>query len=185
MATFPKQHLTPEEYLAQERLADFKSEYFNGEAFAMAGTNSRRAQIVSNLIFEFRRKSQCRVWANDVRLNIGSTGLFTYPDVMVICDEPQFLDQAFDTLLNPTALVEVLSDSTKNYDRGEKFEHYRKIDSLREYLTIAQDKIHIEHYIREPDSRWVLTEYSNRSASLEILGVTYTAGAIYEEVDFA
>lgn len=184
MATVPKHHPTPEEYLAQERVADFKSEYLNGEIFAMAGTSFRHAQIVSNLILEFGRAGGCRAYASDLRVNVPAMTLFTYPDVIVICDKPRFLDEAFDTLLNPTALIEVLSDSTKNYDRGEKFEHYRKIDSLREYLTIAQDKIYIEHWVRQPDSRWILTEYADPAASLEILGATHTIAAVYESVEF-
>lgn len=185
MATVPKHHLTQEEYLERERKAEFKSEYLDGEMFAMAGASSRHAQIVANLIFEFRRSSECRVWANDVRLNIPATGLFTYPDLIVICDKPRFLDDTFDTLLNPTVLIEVLSDSTKNYDRGEKFEHYRKIDSLREYLTIAQDKIHMEHWVRRPDSRWILAEYSDPAASIEILGVSHPIAAVYTAVELA
>ncbi|MGH9413715.1 MAG: Uma2 family endonuclease [Terriglobales bacterium] len=184
MATVPKQHLTPEEYLAQERQAEFKSEYLNGEVFAMAGASFRHAQVVRNLILEFGRAGNCPAYAADLRLNIPGTGLFTYPDVVVICGKPQFLDGEFDTVLNPSVLIEVLSNSARNYDRGEKFEQYRKIDSLREYLTVAQDKVHVEHWVRQADSRWVLTEYSDRAASLEILGVSHSIGATYEAVEF-
>ncbi|MGH9583003.1 MAG: Uma2 family endonuclease, partial [Bryobacteraceae bacterium] len=119
-----------------------------------------------------------------LRLQITATGLFTYPDVMIVCGKPQFLDGVFDTLLNPSVLIEILSDSTKNYDRGEKFEHYRRLDSLREYLTIAQDKVHIEHWVRQEDGRWILTEYDDEAASLEILGASHTISAIYEDVEF-
>ncbi|MGH9609237.1 MAG: Uma2 family endonuclease [Bryobacteraceae bacterium] len=185
MATAPTQKLTPEEYLAQDREAEFKSEYLNGGVFPMAGVSFRHAKIVSNLIVELRRNSICHVLSSDLRLHIGATGLFTYPDVMVICGKPRFLDGVFDTVLNPDVLIEVLSKSTKDYDRGEKFESYRTLDSLHEYLTIAQDKVHVEHYVRQPDSRWVLTEYREPSASLEILGGNHPIAAIYEDVDFA
>jgi len=157
----PKTRLTPEEYLAIERKAEYKSEYFNGEMFAMSGASERHVSIVANIMYllvgQLRRRP-CKAYASDMRVRVSPTGLYTYPDVVVVCGQPQFADDQRDTLLNPTLIVEVLSESTKDYDRGGKFEHYRSLASLNEYVLIAQDKHHVEHFVRQPDNRWLLSE---------------------------
>ncbi len=161
MSTQPKPHYTPQEYLALERKAQDKSEYFNGEIFAMTGASRRHNVMVANVLAALHgqlKKRPCEIYPSDMRVKVSPTGLYTYPDVVVVCGEPRFDDEQKDTLLNPTVLVEVLSKSTASYDRGEKFEHYRKLDSLNEYLVIAQNKHHVEHYVRQPDNQWLLSE---------------------------
>ena len=149
MATIAAPYITPEEYLERERQAETKSEYLRGEVFAMAGGSPIRARanrstsLVRRLGDKLSQRP-CDVYATDVRLAISQAGLYTYPDVMVICGEPVAVDDRQDTVTNPVLIVEVLSDSTKNYDRGQKFQHYRSLPSLMEYLTVAQDEAHVE-----------------------------------------
>jgi Uma2 family endonuclease len=139
--------ITPDEYLAQERLAEHKSEYFQGEIIAMSGASGWHVWIVVNVSAELRQQLKgkpCRVSASDFRLRVTAAGLYTYPDVMVVCGEPQFADDQKDTVLNPVLIVEVLSKSTRNYDRTRKFQYYRKLPSLIEYLMIEQDFVEVD-----------------------------------------
>ncbi|MBV9764543.1 MAG: Uma2 family endonuclease [Acidobacteriaceae bacterium] len=189
MSSAPTRYITPEEYLEQERKAETRSEYFQGKVFAMAGASRRHARIVSNLVRELSGKlidRDCNVYSNDLRLAVSQAGLYAYPDVMVVCGEEQVADRHDDMLLNPTLLIEVLSKSTKNYDRGQKFESYRKLTSLREYLTVAQDKVHAEQWVRQPDDRWMLKEYFESDAKIALLsiGVELQLSDIYRKVDF-
>jgi Uma2 family endonuclease len=189
MSTLSKPHIRPEEYLEQERKAGFKSEYCNGETFAMAGASIRHALIITNLVSEFGtrlRGGPCKVFSTDLRLAVSPAGPYTYPDVMVVCGKEELLDQKSDTLLNPILLIEVLSDSTKDYDRGEKFEQYRRLKSLREYWTVAQDKIHIEQHVRQHGQQWLLTEYfgaNSHKLKSDALGIEIGVAEIYEGVD--
>jgi Uma2 family endonuclease len=135
MSLQTKTYISPEEYLALERKAEYKSEYFAGEMFAMSGASPRHVLIVTNVVAELRsqlKQRPCTVYSTDLRVRVSPTGFYTYPDVVVVCDQPQFADEQRDTLINPTFIVEVLSESTKDYDRGEKFEHYRTLVSLKE-----------------------------------------------------
>jgi Uma2 family endonuclease len=120
-----------------------------------------------------------------MRARVSATGLYTYPDVVVVCGEPQFLDERRDTLLNPSLLIEVLSASTEAYDRGRKFEHYRSIESLREYLLVASDRVHADLYTRQPDGRWLLTSAGRLEDSLELqsIGCRLALADLYEKVD--
>lgn len=188
MSSQPKLRLTPEEYLTLEREAEYKSEYFAGEVFAMAGASARHVLIVTNVAAELRnqlKRRPCTVYSTDLRVRVSETGLYTYPDVAVVCGTPQWADDQQDTLLNPTLLVEVLSESTKDYDRGGKFEHYRTLDSLTEYLLVAQDKAHVEHFVRQPDYRWILSETNNLSdtITLEAIGCTLDLAEVYDKVE--
>ncbi|MGA8026747.1 MAG: Uma2 family endonuclease [Bryobacteraceae bacterium] len=190
MSSAPTAYLTPEEYLEQERKAERKSEYFRGEVFAMAGASRRHVLTVVNLVHELGRKlgdRPCNVYSMDLRLAVGAAGLYTYPDVMVTCGEEKFADQHEDTLLNPALIVEVLSKSTKNYDRGQKFESYRALPSLMEYLTVALDRRHVEQWIRQPDKRWILREYSGpaETISMPSIGVDVQLADIYRKIDFS
>jgi len=187
MSLQPKQYLTPEEYLELERKADYKSEYFDGEVFAMGGASPRHVLIVTNVASELRsqlKKRPCTVYSTDLRVKAGPTGLYTYPDVAVVCGAPEFSDQHEDTLTNPALIVEVLSKSTKDYDRGEKFEHYRGIDSFKEYVLIARDKHHVEHYIRRSDNRWLLSETNRIQDTIELpsIGCHLALDEIYDKV---
>ena len=147
MATQPRAFLTPEQYLEIERKAERKSEYWNGEMFAMAGATAPHNLVASNtssLAHAQLRSKPCRVYQSDMRVRVLATGLNTYPDVVIVCGEQRFLDGHQDTLLNPKVIVEVLSPSTEAYDRGLKFAHYRQIESLDPYLLLSQDRMQAE-----------------------------------------
>lgn len=189
MSTQPKTFLTPEQYLDIERKAEYKSEYYRGEMFAMAGASLAHNTLVANLIGEFHgklRAGPCRVLPSDMRVRVTSTGLYTYPDVVVVCGEPRVLDNQMDTLLNPSVLVEVLSPSTEDYDRGRKFEQYQSIESLREYLMLASDRVHADLYTRQPDGCWLLTSATRLEDSLDLqsVGCSLALAGLYEKIDF-
>ena len=187
MSTLPKTFLTPEQYLKAEREAEYKSEYYQGEMFAMAGAGEAHNQLVTNLVIGLGsqlRSRPCRVYSNDMRVRVSATGLYTYPDVVVVCGERRYLDDRRDTLLNPSLLVEVLSPSTED-DRGRKFESYRSIESLSEYLLVASDRVHVDLYTRQPDGRWLLTSASRLEDSLDLqsAGFRLALAELYEKVD--
>lgn len=188
MSSEAQKRLTPEEYLAIERQAETKSEYADGAMYAMSGASPRHALITANIVaaLAVRLKDRpCFVFASDLRLNVNPTGLFTYPDVVVACGELKYRDDRRDTLLNPMVLFEVLSESTEAYDRGRKFEHYRALPSLAEYLLVAQDKPHLEQFVKQPDARWLLGEFSRpeEAVTLPSLGCTLALAEIYAKVD--
>jgi len=169
MSAVPGPFLTPQEYLARERQAETKSEYLRGEVFAMSGASREHNLIVGNIsreLGEQLRDRQCEVYQSDMRVKVSPTGLYTYPDVTVVCGEPEFEDAEVDTLLNPKVLVEVLSPSTADYDRGGKFTHYRRLPSLHEYVLISQDRLLVEHYLRQRQDEWLLTEESSLQDTL-------------------
>ncbi|MBI3248073.1 MAG: Uma2 family endonuclease [Deltaproteobacteria bacterium] len=190
MSLQPKAYITPEDYLAIERQAEYKSEYFNGEMFAMAGVSERHATIIANTMYVFvgqLKGRPCKAYSNDLRVRVSPTGLYTYPDIVVVCGQAQFADDHKDTLLNPTLIVEVLSESTKDYDRGEKFEHYRSLASFNEYVLIAQERHHVEHCVRQPDNRWLLAETNRRADALQLSSISCTLALteIYDKVEMA
>ena len=180
---------TPEEYLARERKALTKSEYRNGQVHAMPGAsrahNLITVHISGELYIQLRERS-CEVYPSDMRVKVSAAGLYTYPDVIVVCDEPRFEDTHFDTLLNPTVLIEVLSPSTAAYDRGEKFASYQKLDSLCEYVLVSQDSVRIEHYLRQ-GQEWDLTEFHSLVdvCQLPSIGCELSLKAIYAKVQFS
>ena len=184
----PKTLLTPEQYLAIEREAEYKSEYFQGEMLAMALSDWVHNQLVVNLVAGFHnqfRSRPCDVYPSQMRVLVRATGLYTYPDVVVVCGERQFVDERRDILLNPSLLVEVLSPSTEAYDRGRKSEHYRSIESLREYLLVASDHVQAELYTRQPDGRWLLTAAGRLEDSLDLqsVGCRLALLDLYEKTD--
>ena len=155
-------YLTPEEYIATERKATLKSEYLSGEIVAMSGASNEHNLITMNTangLYNQVTDRGCRVYASDMRVGIGEGASYFYPDIAVTCDRPRFEDDAFDTLINPQVVIEVLSDSTANYDRGAKFRRYRQLESLQEYVLISQNQVHVEHYLRQ-GKQWVLSEFS-------------------------
>lgn len=158
MSVQPRTHYTLEEYLELERATRAKHEFYRGEIFAMGAANEAHNLIVMNTGAELRQRLRgkpCRVYPSDMRVKVSPTGLYTYPDVVVVCGQPQF-EQPGETLLNPTLLVEVLSESSEAYDRGKKSEQYRTLSALTDYLLIAQDRVLVEHYSRQPGDRWLL-----------------------------
>ena len=177
---------TPEEYLAWERQQPDKHEFHGGEVFAMAGATFEHNQVVVNVGAELRaalRHKPCRVCASDLRVKVPATGLYTYPDTSVVCDRPEFEDDKLDTLLNPLILVEVLSESTEDYDRGTKFTNYRTIASFRDYLLISTDQVLVEYYARRDDGSWVLREFrAGERFTLESVGCELVVDELYLKV---
>ncbi|PYS76265.1 MAG: hypothetical protein DMF66_15715 [Acidobacteria bacterium] len=188
MSSQVKVYYTPDEYLALERKAEYKSEYFGGEIFAMTGASRKHNLVAGNIFAALHlqlKKRPCEIYPSDMRVKVSPTGLYTYPDVAVVCGEPMFDDEQRDTLLNPTVLVEVLSKSTASYDRGEKFEHYRKIESLAEYLVIAQDKYHVEQYAKQPGGQWLLSETDDPQQTIHLSSIDcdLALADIYDKVE--
>lgn len=190
MSSQPKTYITPEEYLAIERKAEYKSEYVNGEMFAMAGASERHVLIVTNIVVELGgqlRRRPCTVYSTDLRLWVSPTGLCTYPDVVVVCGQARFADDQKDTLLNPTLIIEVLSDSTKDYDRGGKFQHYRTLASLTEYVLVSQETCHVERYVRQPENRWLLSETNEVKDTIHLSTIEcdLVLAEVYDKVDLS
>lgn len=174
MSTPPKIKLTPAEYLAIERKAEFKSEYYAGEMFAMAGASRQHCRARDNLTGELHgqlKNSPCEQYSADMRVKVSATGLYTYPDIAIVCGGAEFEDKELDILLNPSAIIEVLSDSTEKYDRGTKFEHYQRISSLQEYVLVSQDRPRVERFVRQSDGSWNVTQISGLDATLEFTSV--------------
>jgi Uma2 family endonuclease len=154
-------YYTPQQYLEIERAAPSKSEYLDGAIYAMAGASEQHNLIVANLVGELRaglKGRPCRTYPSDMKVEVGPKGLFAYPDVSVVCGQPRFHDEVRDMLLNPKLIVEVLSPSTEAYDRGAKFAQYRKIASLTDFLLVSADNVHVEHFARQPNGQWLLSE---------------------------
>lgn len=188
MSAPASERLTEQEYLARERQAEKKSEYLAGQLFALAGTSHRHALIVGNILASLHaqlRGRPCEVYATDLRLKVDRAGFYTYPDIAVVCGEPRFEDAELDTLLNPTLIVEVLSPSTESYDRGKKFELYRRIESFVEYLLVAQDRPFLEHHNRRPDGSWLMRETTSLDSVLQLESIACRLAArdVYERVE--
>ncbi len=180
---------TPEEYLEMERKAEFKSEYLDGAIFGMVGASEPHNLIVANVLARIHWQllnSPCRVYSNDMRVDIREHGMFAYPDVVALCDKPVFSCERKDNLLNPALIVEVLSKSTEGYDRGEKFVRYRRIESLVDYVLTAQDRHHLEHYVRQ-DRGWLFTETNSLEDSIHLSSINcdLPVKEIYDKVDMA
>jgi Uma2 family endonuclease len=180
--------VTPEEYLERERAAEFKSEYRDGVIVAMSGPSLRHVIITGNLGFHIRLQlgnRGCIVLTTDMRLGVRAANFYVYPDVIVMCGQPELADEWQDILLNPTLIIEVLSKSTARYGRGKKFAAYRTIPSLREYLTVEQSKIYVEQHVRQSDEPWMLTEFSDPQAVILLasLGIEIRLADIYENVE--
>ncbi len=180
-------YLTPEEYIASERKATLKSEYLSGEIVAMSGASNAHNLITMNTATQLYNQlveGGCRVFSSDMRVGIGTGVSYFYPDIAVTCDKPRFEDDAFDTLVNPQVIIEVLSTSTAGYDRGEKFIRYRQLESLQEYILISQDQVHVEHYLRQ-GKQWVLSEFSALENVLPLasIGAELSLNQIYRFVE--
>lgn len=164
MAANPEHRLTWEEYLEIERQAEVKSEFYNGEMFLMAGGTSAHSLIASNVnrvLGNQLLERDCHVYTADMRIKIDAIEKGTYPDVSVVCGQRVYADEKQDTLLNPTVIVEVLSDSTEAYDRGKKFQDYQLLDSLMEYILISQTPYRVEHFARQTDGSWNYRLFGN------------------------
>ncbi len=181
--------LTPAEYLACERASPEKHEYADGEMFAMAGCSREHSLITGSILRELGSAlldRPCEVHTSDMRIKIASRGRYVYPDASVVCGDPVFEDAEVDTLLNPKLIIEVLSDSTEAYDRGDKFDQYRSIPSLTDYVLISQKAMRLEHFERQPDARWLLTIVGpGESLAIESIGVTVEIERLYVKVPLA
>jgi Uma2 family endonuclease len=189
MSVARKYRFTPEEYLRLERDAPFKSEYFGGEIFAMAGASPAHNAITLNIGSELRsqlRGGPCQAFVGDLRVQVPETDLYTYPDVTVVCGKPKFDHRDPNTLTNPTLLVEVLSRSTAGYDRSERFGSYRQLESLREYLLVAQDRPRVERFARQADGAWIpmVAEGLQAQLSLPSIDAVLLLAEVYDKVDF-
>jgi Uma2 family endonuclease len=187
MSSQPSTYISPEEYLSLERKAEGRSEYLNGEIFAMVGASRAHNLIVTNITREVSQQLKgkpCELYSTDMRVRVPATGLYTYPDVVVVCGEPVFEDEHVDTLLNPTLIMEVLSGSTESYDRGKKFSHYQTVSSLVEYLLVAQDEYRIEQFVKQPDGHWLYTDARSPEGSLELASIqcVLTLKEVYDKV---
>jgi len=190
MSTVPKRLLTDQEYLSIERKASYRSEFYRGDMFAMAGATREHNLITANVLRKLGNQLEsqpCEVYASEMRVRVSPTGLYTYPDVVVACGEPEFADDEFDVLLNPTVLVEVLSPSTASYDRGDKVVHYRRLDSLQEMLLIEQEYPAVDHYIRQQSGDWLLKQPEGLEAVIELPSIQsrLTFADIYARITFA
>jgi Uma2 family endonuclease len=183
-----ERRLTEEEYLLLEEKSEIRHEFFNGEMFAMAGGTYNHSIIASNLIAHLGNllKGRCSIGNADLRIKVEETGLLTYPDVSVICGTPELVHRPADTLLNPALLAEVLSPSTELYDRGTKFEHYRKIPSLGTYLLVGQDSPRIEQYVRETEFTWEYRTAAGIDTMIELpaLKITLSLAEIFAGINF-
>ncbi|MBC6937727.1 MAG: Uma2 family endonuclease [Chloroflexi bacterium] len=182
-----RKQMTVEEYLAFERASETKHEYIDGEIVAMTGAKENHNLVAGSTyatLYAQLRQRPCKVYPSDMRVKTGD-GQYTYPDIIAVCGEAAFEDDERDTLLNPTVIIEVLSPSTEKYDRGKKFQHYRTMESLQEYLLIAQDSVHIEHYVRQGE-QWVLTDFASLDAIVMLPSVdcTLALSDVYEKVSF-
>jgi Uma2 family endonuclease len=190
MAVDTKTYLTPEQYLAAERVAETKSEYLGGEMIGMTGASRRHGLVAGNvhgLLWQQLKGRPCETFLGDLRVLVAASGLYSYPDVVVVCGEPALTDEHFDTLTNPTVLIEVLSPSTETYDRTTKFEHYRALDSLQEYVLVSQDRPRVEQYLRQEDrNHWLYTEVTDPEGAvvLRSIGCELPMAEIYHKVSF-
>lgn len=186
MSPVAQTRVSPEEYLAAERLAEIKSEYLAGEVHAMTGASRPHNLIVTNvvasLVVQLRGKP-CQTYASDMRVKVPRARAYVYPDVAVVCGEPELEDEQLDTLLNPTLIIEVLSPSTADYDHGRKWEHYRRLGSLQDYLLIAQDQRRVERYTRRSGGMWLFSETTGSEVvSVDSIGCALVLDDVYDRV---
>lgn len=187
MSSQPNYYLSPEEYLTIERDAEYKSEYADGVTYAMAGGSESHNLIAGNLVTELNiglRHAACKVYPSDMKVRVPSARKYFYPDVSVVCGEVQFADGARDVILNPLLIIEVLSESTAGFDRGKKFQFYQQIESLQEYLMVAQDEYIAEHYTRQAGEHWLYTKVSGSDGAIELTSIScrLTMENVYNKV---
>ena len=181
--------ISAQEYLDAERDAFEKHEYYKGEIFAMSGTLIKHNIIFSNVFGELATKlkgKNCRPFGSDLRIHITKNTLYTYPDISIFCEEPDLTDDHFDTATNPAVIIELLSKTTRNYDKGNKFTLYRDIESLQEYILIDTEEVYVEKHIRLSDSSWPLTDFRNIDAivSIDTVQLSLLLKDIYNGVSF-
>ena len=187
MSAVPKPIYNADQYLALEEDAEYRSQFYFGEIFALAGAGRRHNVAAGNvyaLIHAQLRGRSCEIYQNDMRVRVHPE-FYTYPDIVIVCGEPQIEKKNGENLLNPTVLIEVLSPSTEKFDRGDKFRFYRLMPSLREYVLVSQDRVNVEHYFRQEDNSWLYTALNGEVDVLELPSVSCSVSLkdIYEKVD--
>jgi len=182
-------YISPEQYLEMERAAEEKHEYYKGEVFAMSGASIRHNDVVYNIngiAIPFLKGKDCKIYGSDLRIHIPENTLYTYPDFSIVCGKPETTDSYTDNVINPSVIIEVLSKSTKDYDRGTKFHLYRSIKTLREYILIDSTAVGVEIYSRQADNSWMLKEFKELADSFTIASINLTIhlADIYQDVNF-
>jgi len=180
---------TAEQYLNLERNTEIRHEFLDGTVYAMSGGSPEHSAISFNLAGSLHfqlRGTPCAGFSNDMKVRVGDASLFAYPDLTIYCGEPLFHDDHRDVLLNPVVISEVLSRSTEAYDRGEKFERYKTIETLKDYVRVSQDRARIEHFSRQPDNTWALNEVNGLDASLDLASINcrLPLAEVYDRVEF-
>ena len=188
MPVIPKTFISEEAYLEEERKALDKSEYYNGEIFAMAGATKTHNKIVASIISAIGQQlngKSCSFFPSDLRVHNDENTLYTYPDVTVVCGKEKYLDDEFDTLLNPTVIFEVLSPATENYDRGTKFKLYRSIPSLKNYILVSSTEYAAEIFTRKENDEWVLNTTKDKDGHIYISAIDYNLSLadVYSQVE--
>jgi len=189
MTTQTVTYVTPDEYLAAERLSEYRSEYLDGGVYPMTGGTANHIRIVANLtrgLLNQLHDRDCDVFPTEMRVRLQQSRKFFYPDVVVVCGELQYHDDRKDIILNPDFVVEVLSPSTEAFDRGAKFEAYRTVESLKEYVLVSQEKPLVEQYVRNGDGKWTFTAAEGLESSIALSSIecTLNLSAVYKRVDF-
>jgi len=189
MSALPKKKTyTPEEYLALEEKAEYRSEYWNGQIIKMSGGTGNHNSITLNIAGELkaRLRNECRTFAIDVKVWIDLWNSYAYPDVFVICKEPQYHKKRRDIFTNPSLIIEVLSNGTKIFDKGDKFLAYQTIDSLQEYIMVDQYKFLVEQYIKQKDGDWTYKATIGQDSQINLysVGETLQLSEIYDLVEF-
>lgn len=188
MATHALPKITEEEYLRLERAADGKNEFAGGEMFAMSGGSPRHAELAANFITALRMRLQvrCRVYTSDLRIRTRSTGSYVYPDLSVVCGKPELHSGSDDILINPRVIVEVLSPASASYDRGRKFDLYREIPSLSEYVLCHQDSARLEMFTRQADESWIYRDVAGLASAVNLasLDCQIPLSDIYSGIEF-
>jgi Uma2 family endonuclease len=180
---------TREEYLAFEHASEEKHEYLAGEIYSMVGASRQHNLIVVNIVTALGvqlRGRPCETYANAMRVSIPAVGSYTYPDVTVVCGTPEFEDAEVDTLLNPTVIIEVFSPLTEMYDRGRKFQNYRTLTSLKEYILVSQDTHRIEQFVRQENEQWLFTDAAGLESTVTLPSVNCSLALVdvYDKVIF-
>lgn len=184
-------YFSPEQYLSLERVSEIRHEYLDGSVYAMAGESPEHSTICFNLAGVMHaqlRGTSCRGFSPNMKIRTDTGGLYAYPDLSVVCGEPTFHDERRDVLLNPTVIFEVLSRSTENYDRGEKFLRYTtQIESLRDYVLISQQRPRVECFSRQPDGAWASSEVESLENRLDLPSINcrISLADVYERIDFS
>jgi len=196
LAKLKPYYYTLEQYLEIEREADERNEFVDGEIYGMAGESGKHGDISLNLagiFYNELRGSKCRARTKDTKVRSGSVKeqfgreMISYPDLVVICGEPEYHDKHKDIVLNPTVIIEVLSDSTAKFDRGTKFTRYRSYNpTLTDYVLVSQDEAHVEHYIRQANGDWILREYygADKSFQIDSIACSLNLADVYDRVEF-